>query len=130
MHAGTRYSYTNISREGKGWPQFLAELKAEVEAVAQQRFNFVFCNLYDNQDEYIGWYGHPSIVIITRHRDSLAVLPARHQDKEEVIVKRSTIATVSLGAPRRFCLRHDKTKRISQVSCTRASLSVGDGRPC
>lgn len=39
----------------------------------------------------------------------------RHQDKEEDIVKHSTIAAVSLGAARRFCLRHDKTKHIHQV---------------
>lgn len=53
--SGVRYSYTNITREGKGWPPFLADLKLKVEGVAQQKFNFVFCNLYSNENEYIGW---------------------------------------------------------------------------
>lgn len=56
LDAGTRYRYTNVAREGKGWPSFLIDLKAMVELRAQQHFNFVFCNLYANEHDYIGWY--------------------------------------------------------------------------
>ncbi len=48
----------------------------------------------------------------------------RHQDREEAIVKHSTIATVSLGATRRFCLRHDKTKRLVPVSISINGLAA------
>jgi hypothetical protein len=58
-----------------------------------------------------------------------AVWQCRHQDKEEAIVKHSAIATVSLGATRRFCLRHDKTKRLVPVGIS-INGCARDWPPC
>ncbi len=83
---GLAYTYTGITRPGEGnpsiiypfistwrrlcnlglkliflkkkagWPAFLLDVKRRVEDQAQQPFNFVFCNLYASQHEYIGWF--------------------------------------------------------------------------
>jgi alkylated DNA repair dioxygenase AlkB len=80
---GTRYRYSGLSLEATGWTPALEEVRARVEALAAVSFNAVLCNLY--RDE----------------RDSMGL----HADAEPELGPEPVIASVSLGAVRRFTMR-------------------------
>ena len=76
--AGLNYRYTGTDHMAEGWPTALSALRDRVQAVAAQEFNFLLLNRYANGQQYMGW-----------HRDDEAGCAGN-------------IASLSLGAPRRF----------------------------
>ena len=80
---GTRYRYSGLTLEAAGWTPALDEVRARVEALAGISFNAVLCNLY--RDEH----------------DSMGL----HADAEPELGPEPVIASVSLGAVRRFTMR-------------------------
>jgi alkylated DNA repair dioxygenase AlkB len=84
------YTYSGVTLEPAPWPPALAALRERVSAVAELRFNSVLCNLYRDG------------------RDSMGM----HSDSERELGQNPVIASVSLGAVRRFQLRHRKRKGI------------------
>jgi alkylated DNA repair dioxygenase AlkB len=80
---GAGYSYSGISMEPTPWTPLLAELKARAEALAEARFNSALLNYYRDGRDSVGW----------------------HADAEPELGRNPVIASLSLGATRRFEFR-------------------------
>lgn len=81
---GTSYTYSGIRNEPVPMPDWMRQLRSIVERVACARFNSCLGNLYRDG------------------RDSVAL----HADDEPELGPEPTIASLSLGASRKFQLRH------------------------
>jgi len=88
--ASAVYTYSGVRHEPEPWPPELAALRERVSAAAETGFNSVLCNLYRD--------GHDSM--------------GMHSDSERELGQNPVIASVSLGAVRRFQLRHRKRKGV------------------
>jgi alkylated DNA repair dioxygenase AlkB len=80
---GATYVYSGLRNEPLPWTAALSELRADVEATAAHSFNSVLLNLYRDGNDSMGW----------------------HRDNEPELGPRPVIASVTLGATRRFQLR-------------------------
>jgi alkylated DNA repair dioxygenase AlkB len=80
-------------------------LKAAVEATCEARFNSVLLNRYRSGEDSMGW----------------------HADREPELGPEPVIASVSLGATRRFDLRHNDTGTTRAFELTSGSLLVMRG---
>ncbi len=101
---GLDYRYSGRSHRGQGWPDALAELRRRVAEALDQTPNFLLLNRYRSGADCMGW-----------HRDDeqgLAVL----------------IASVSLGAARKFLLRDQHATQNRQLMLEHGSLLLFDGR--
>jgi alkylated DNA repair dioxygenase AlkB len=94
------YRYSGFTREPLPWHPTLLEIKSAIEPVVGIEFNAVFLNLYRNGNDGVGW----------------------HSDDQRELGLNPTIASVSLGASRRFVFRR---KDDRQVKIT-LELSAGD----
>jgi alkylated DNA repair dioxygenase AlkB len=97
--AGAVYRYSGTRNEPAPWPEALSELRARVSDVAGVPFNSVLCNLYRSGTDSMGM----------------------HSDSEPELGRNPVIASLSLGAVRRFQLRHRKRKGV------RLDLDLPDG---
>ncbi|MDX1540548.1 MAG: alpha-ketoglutarate-dependent dioxygenase AlkB [Geminicoccaceae bacterium] len=97
-HGEAGYVYSGIRMEPFAWTPPLLELKAVAERFAGQPFNSVLLNLYRSGRDSVSW----------------------HADNEPGLGRDPVIASVSLGAVRRFQLRHRQTKE-------RVDLDLPDG---
>lgn len=102
---GARYSYSGIDLEPSAWTPTLARLRALCEQVSGARYNSVLCNLYRDGNDKMGW----------------------HSDDEPVLGSEPTIASLSLGATRRFRLRHRGTREVVECGLETGSLLVMSG---
>ncbi len=91
--SGASYRYSGLSLEPRPWSPLMRELKAQVEEVSGSLFNSVLLNLYRDGVDSMGW----------------------HSDDERELGERPVIASVSLGATRRFRLRHKKRPDLEPV---------------
>lgn len=96
------YTYSNITKQALAWTKELCELKRIVEALAGTTFNSCLLNLYHNGDEGMGW----------------------HSDDEESLGKNNTIASMSLGAERKFLFKHKQSKQIVSMVLEHGSLLI------
>jgi alkylated DNA repair dioxygenase AlkB len=101
---GVNYRYTGLDHFAAGWPEWLKTLQAQVSTIAAQNFNFLLLNRYADGREYMGW-----------HRDNEKAADA-------------TIASLSLGAQRRFKYQDDQSGEIRNVELANGSLLIFDGR--
>lgn len=103
---GKPYSYSNLKMHPHLWTPLLLQIKAEVEAICQVSFTTVLLNYYRDGNDSNGW----------------------HADNEKELGVNPVIASVSLGASRRFHLRHNssKTEKL-QLTLTSGSLLVMQG---
>ena len=62
----------------------MKELRSVVEKIIEAKFNSCLLNLYHNGDEGMAW----------------------HSDDEKALGKNTSIASLSLGAERKFALKH------------------------
>lgn len=96
------YTYSNITKQALPWTKELYGLKQMVEEFAGVKFNSCLLNLYHNGDEGMGW----------------------HSDDEESLGKNNTIASLSLGAERKFLFKHKQTKQIILFILEHGSLLI------
>ena len=96
------YTYSNITKQALPWTKELYGLKQMVEEFAGVKFNSCLLNLYHNGDEGMGW----------------------HSDDEESLGKNNTIASLSLGAERKFLFKHKQTKQINSFILEHGSLLI------
>ena len=103
------YAYSRQVRPAAPWLPVPRAIAAAVESVALgdagERFEGVLLNYYKDGDVKLGF----------------------HADDEPVIVPDSPIASLSLGAPRRFVLKHDATGETHELTLTHGSLLVMQG---
>ncbi|NQW30894.1 MAG: alpha-ketoglutarate-dependent dioxygenase AlkB [Ignavibacteria bacterium] len=87
------YTYSNATKRALIWTPLLLELKTAAELATGTTYNSCLLNLYHNGTEGMAW----------------------HSDDEKSLGKDTTIASVSLGAERKFCFKH---KTSSEIICT------------
>jgi alkylated DNA repair dioxygenase AlkB len=80
------YTYSGIPRTAQPWTPTLAALKAQIEAATATSYNSCLANLYHSGAEGMAW----------------------HSDDEPMLLRHAPIASLSLGAPRRFDFKHKK----------------------
>jgi alkylated DNA repair dioxygenase AlkB len=88
------YSYSGTTRVARTWTRELSALRSLVEAKSGEKFNSCLCNLYHDGSEGMAW----------------------HSDDEDALGRDSAIASLSLGAERKFSLRHKRAREIESVS--------------
>ena len=82
--AGARYTYSGTVHEPRPWTPALVAIRDHVSRLAGHEFNAVLLNLYRDGRDGMGW----------------------HADDEPELGVDPVIASVSLGAERRFRLKH------------------------
>lgn len=97
---GTAYTYSGTMHEPLPWTPELRAMLDRVQTLTRHRFNSVLLNLYRDGRDSMGW----------------------HADDETELGREPAIASVSLGATRRFKLRH---RRLNGVGAT-LELAHGD----
>lgn len=86
---GCTYRYSGITLEPLIWNQELMEIKKDVEAFTHEKFNSALLNLYRDEKDSMG----------------------AHRDNEKELGPSPIIASVSLGANRRFLFSHFSQKK-------------------
>lgn len=94
------YRYSGASRKALPWTELLLQIKMQTEARLSTSFNSCLLNLYHNGGEGMAW----------------------HSDDEKGLGAEPTIASVSFGAERRFCLRRKSTKQKIELVLKHGSL--------
>jgi alkylated DNA repair dioxygenase AlkB len=103
---GARYTYSGSPHEPLPWTPVLERVRARVQALAGHEFNAVLLNLYRDGRDGMGW----------------------HADDEPELGPEPVIASVSLGATRRFCLRHrGRRRQKADIPLPHGSLLVMSG---
>lgn len=100
-----RYTYSRITRTALPWTTTLRSLKALVEEQSGEMFNACLLNLYRDGSEGMGW----------------------HSDGERDLVRNGAIASVSLGAVRKFAFKHRASKETVALELEHGSLLVMRG---
>ena len=103
--SGISYRYSGIVREAHPMTPLLAKIGAMCTVHTGALFNSVLVNLYRDGQDSVSW----------------------HSDNEAINGKEPTIASLSLGATRRFDLRHKETKEMVRVDLEDGSLLVMSG---
>jgi alkylated DNA repair dioxygenase AlkB len=98
--AGITYTYAGVKKSGLQWTEPLLEIKQKVESITGASYNACLLNLYHEGEEGMGW----------------------HRDNEKEIVAESSIASVSLGAARKFAFKHATTNERLDIELANGSL--------
>lgn len=101
---GINYRYTGLDHRACGWPEPLRVIREKLARQSGTRFNFVLLNRYDHGQQYMGW-----------HRDDEAAAAP-------------VIASLSVGAERRFRYRDGPGHTSKGIDLAHGSLLIFDGR--
>jgi alkylated DNA repair dioxygenase AlkB len=93
------YTYSGIHHRATPFPALVHQLRQRAEGLSGVPYNAVLLNLYRNGSDSVGW----------------------HSDNEAGLGDCPTIASLSLGATRRFQFRHRRTKET-------LTLELADGQ--
>ena len=96
------YRYSGKERFGKPLTTELHQLRCALKGSLNSAFNFVLANLYRDGNDYVGW----------------------HADDESDLGNYPLIASISLGASRRFRVRHNTRGVIEFIDLTHGSLLI------
>lgn len=99
------YTYSKITKTALLWNEILLELKHIVESKCGETFNSCLLNLYHNESEGMAW----------------------HSDGEKDLKKHGAIASLSLGAERKFSFKHKKEGTKIDIVLPHGSLLVMRG---
>ncbi|MEY3678688.1 MAG: hypothetical protein RI924_829 [Bacteroidota bacterium] len=100
--AGYAYTYSNTTKQALPWTPELVDLKIVTEKITGVRFNSCLLNLYHDGNEAMGW----------------------HSDDEKSLGRNSIIASLSLGAERKFSFKHKETGQTVSLNLEHGSLLV------
>ena len=95
-----QYRYSQRTKKGLTWIPMLLQIKSLVESYTQVQYNACLLNLYHNGNEAMGW----------------------HADNEIEIMPNSSIASISLGAVRKFSFKNKTTKETNSLLLENGSL--------
>ena len=96
------YTYSNITKSALPWTNDLLLLKSKIEKITGETFNSCLLNLYHNGAEGMAW----------------------HSDGEKDLKKNGAIASLSLGAERKFAFKHKETKEKIDLILPHGSLII------
>ena len=102
---GSEYTYSGLKMNVRPWISVVSDLKEIAESFAEVRFNSVLINLYRDGSDKVSW----------------------HRDNEPELGPTPTIASISLGAIRRFKFRHLDTREVVETNLAPGSLVVMSG---
>jgi len=94
------YRYASKTKIGFPWTSTLIIIKNIVESITKESYNACLLNLYHNGEESMGW----------------------HSDNEKEIIANSSIASLSLGANRKFSFKHKISKETVSIELENGSL--------
>jgi len=94
------YTYSKVSRQALPWTETLAEIKSQVEKISGETFNSCLLNFYHDGADSMGW----------------------HSDDEPELDPNASIASVSLGAERKFAFKHKRSKETVSTFLENGSL--------
>lgn len=97
-----QYTYSNTTKQALSWTKDLLELKQICEAKTGETYNSCLLNLYHNGDEGMAW----------------------HSDGEKDLKRDGAIASLSLGAVRKFAFKHKKSGEKVVIQLAHGSLIV------
>lgn len=100
-----KYTYSSTTKRALPWTPELLDLKYLIEAITEEHFNSCLLNLYHNGDEGMGW----------------------HSDNERELKPNGAIASISLGAERKFVFKHRITKETVSILLHDGSLLMMKG---
>lgn len=104
--ADADYTYSRTRFEPRAWPDALLGVRERLRAQCGADFNGVLANLYRNGSDSMGW----------------------HADNEPELGARPLIASLSLGAERRFAIAHrDGRSRRCAIDLAHGSLLLMGG---
>jgi len=96
------YTYSKVTKTANLWTTELLALKRIVEKESGETYNSCLLNLYHSGDEGMAY----------------------HTDAEKMLKKNGAIASLSLGAERKFSFKHKAHKQRVDVFLERGSLLV------
>ena len=99
------YRYSGTTKTATPWTPELLALKERIEAKLNVEFNSCLLNLYHHGGEGMSW----------------------HSDDESALGTHTTIASLSLGAQRKFCFRHKVSAEVRSLNLEHGSLLVMQG---
>lgn len=100
------YTYSGARFQPRPWPAALADIRRRLVRELDCRFNSVLANRYRDGRDYMGW----------------------HSDNESELGPQPVIASLSLGATRRFVLKHRReASRKLELPLAHGSLLVMRG---
>ena len=102
---GVTYTYSGILRTPVPWTPTLTNIRQRCEEQTVHTFNAVLVNLYRDGSDHLSW----------------------HADDEPSNGPEPVIASISLGAERKFQLRHNESGEIVDVMLSHGSLLVMSG---
>ena len=85
------YTYSGLKMHPELFPPYLTVIKERCEKICKQSFNACLANLYRDGQDSMGW----------------------HADDEKELGTNPVIASVSIGEPRIFHLKHRKDKNLT-----------------
>ena len=100
-----RYTYSQTTKCALPWTPLLLDLKQQVENRTNETYNSCLLNLYHDGSEGMAW----------------------HSDAEKELKKNGAIASLSLGAERKFAFKHKQTKETLSFELHHGSLLVMTG---
>lgn len=101
--AGAVYTYSGLTLRPLPWHPLLKDLRERIELRSGYRFNAVLANAYRDGRDSMGW----------------------HADKEKELGPQPALASLSLGAPRRFLLRPVRLRPGDKAGSFGRSLGSG-----
>jgi alkylated DNA repair dioxygenase AlkB len=101
----TTYTYSKQTKQALAWTPELLQLKRIIETKTAQTFNMCLLNLYHHGKESMGW----------------------HSDNESELQANGSIASLSLGAERKFMFKHKESKKIITINLAHGSLLLMKG---
>lgn len=99
------YTYSNTTKQALPWTPELKELLERVENITGTQFNSCLLNLYHTGEEGMAW----------------------HSDDEKALGHNTVIASLSLGAARKFSFKHKQTGEKKDIILEPGSLLVMQG---
>ena len=96
------YTYSGVQKIPQAWTNELLQIKLKLEKFTGYTYNSCLLNLYHSGAEGMGW----------------------HSDDEKELDGTSPIASVSLGARRKFAFRHKQDKTTYPVFLEHGSLLI------
>jgi len=99
------YRYSGTTKTAQLFTDELIEIQQRVEKHCGEKFNSCLLNLYHHGEEGMAW----------------------HSDGEKELVKGGAIASLSLGAERKFAFKHKETKERIDLWLEKGSLLVMKG---
>ena len=99
------YKYSGVTKQAHIWTPELLQLKQKVEELSATTYNSCLLNLYHDGEEGMGW----------------------HSDAEKTLLDNGTIASVTLGAERKFSFKHKESKQRIDILLENGSLLLMKG---